>query len=63
MLLSDATDEQQQPHLARLVEFFQTLDLLPTSDWADRLDRYESLLQKFTEAAAARVRTHPGLRD
>ncbi len=63
VLLSDATDEQQQPHLARLVEFFQTLDLLPTSDWADRLDRYESLLQKFTEAAAARVRTHPGLRD
>jgi hypothetical protein len=63
VLLSDASEDQQQPHLERLMEFFQTLDLLPTSDWADRLDRYEALLQKFSEAADARVRTHPGLRD
>ncbi|NMO22182.1 hypothetical protein HPC49_38705 [Pyxidicoccus fallax] len=61
VLLNDAPEELQQPHLERLVDFFQALDLLPTTDWEARLNRFEALLAKFSAAATERIRDNPAL--
>lgn len=63
VLLNDAPEELQQPHLERLALFFEKLDALPTSDWGARLDRLQDLLTRFSAAVDARIRTNPALAD
>ncbi|AEI67789.1 hypothetical protein [Corallococcus macrosporus] len=63
VLLNDAPEALQQPHLERLVSFFEKLDVLPTSDWASRLNRLQDVVTKFSAAIDERIRTQPGLFD
>lgn len=63
VLLNDAPEALQQPHLERLALFFEQLDVLPTSDWGARLDRLQNVFTRFSEAIDERIRTQPGLAD